>query len=1042
MKSRPPLRNRELTLLAVASLVCGAAIYLASTARAERARPGEEQRIAGQILLLDQQMTAAQLTEHLQRIGIEDDLPGRTARIREAVATPLANVGALAKLKHGDARLLSAPEYRALKPWFVVRTLAEWRGALWLPLALVFLPFYVLHLLWRRRGFAGDALILPVLHLLTGIGFALSLGMRDPLRDSLAFSTFAWGIALGVVALGIATEIDWERRIGPFKYLSLLAAIVLAVALRLFGSGPEGSGAHVNLFGVQPVELMRILIVFFLAGYFAENWEAMRYLPAGTARLGRLAGWLKLGRLDLALPVLGGIGLVVFLFFVLRDLGPALVVSGVVFLLYGLALGSFRLALVSFLAVAAVITVAYQLGVPDTVVGRVEMWLSPWDNEARGGDQVAHARWALASGGLHGAGLGLGSTDRIPAGHTDLILAVAGEELGFAGLLVILALYALLLWRGHKIATRARSPYQFFVAYGLLLITGLQLALIATGMLGLLPLSGVVSPFLSWGRSSMVANFAIFGILLAVSAQREREAGELQRLFGGSTRWIGYGAAVVLATITAACAWFQLAESDATVLRGCLVEQSSGPRQYEYNPRILQAAGMLTRGDILDRQGLPLATSQWEKVEANRERYTALGADLALNTSKLNRRHYPLGAPLYYLTGSVRAKVQGGPRFSESADDMQLQGYDDHPRVERGETVRVRYDYSSLLPLVRHRWEPEHPAVKALMEKPRDVKLTVDAALQMRLAALLDSKFTPGQRAAIAIIHPASGDLLAAASYPVPSPAHLGLVPGEDSAGKDYIDRARYGQYPPGSSFKLVTALAALRKAGGPVIPHFECQRLPDGRVGNFVKGFRRPIRDDIRDTMPHGDVDLEEGLVVSCNAYFAQLGFSFVGAEMFRRTARDLGIQQVARRSSVLAQSLPQAAYGQGEVLATPLQMARVAGVIAHGGKLVRGENTVQIVTAAQASVLARAMRKAVTAGTGRAAARGDVAIAGKTGTAELENAKSHGWFVGYAPAGGGNKQIAFAIVVENGGYGGGVPASLAPEIVALARQSGWIGE
>lgn len=1037
---RPVLRNRELVLLAAASLVAGVAIYLAVAARTERALPSEAQRTGGEILLLRADTTAEQLTAHLTKIGLEDDVPARVKQLRNMLTGPVANVGAVAKLKNGDTRLFRAPEYRALKPWLVVRTLDEWRRSLWLPIALMFVPFYLLHLVWRRRGFAGDMVMVPILHLLTGLGFALILGMRDPLRDSLAFANYAWGVAVGALVLGVTASVAWQRQAGSFKWLSLLFALVLAVALRLFGSGPEGSGAHVNLFGVQPVELIRLLIVFFLAGYFAENWEALRYLPAGTARLGRLAEWLKLGRLDYALPVLAGMGLVVFLFFVLRDLGPALVVSGLVFLLYGLALGSFRLALAAFLAVALVMTAAYRFGVPDTVAERVDMWLSPWDNEVRGGDQVAHARWALASGGLRGAGLGLGSTDRIPAGHTDLILAVAGEELGFAGLLVILALYALLLWRGHRVAMRAASTYDFFLGYGLLLITGLQLVLIAMGMLGLVPLSGVVSPFLSWGRSSMVANFALVGILLSLGRSATPE---MPRLFASGTRWIGFGAMAALVAVVGTAAWFQLAQSDATMLRGCLVEQSSGPRQYEYNPRLLQAAGMLPRGDILDRNGLPLATSQWDKVEANRARYLELGADLSLNVSKLDRRHYPLGAPLYYLIGSGKAKVQGGPRFAESAEDIQLQGYDDHSRVERGEAnVRVRYDYSELLPLVRHRWEPQHPAVKALLDKPRDYKLTVDATLQTRLTALLQSKLEPGQRAAIAVIHPATGDLLAAASYPLASPAHLGLVPGEDAQSKDYIDRVRYGQYPPGSSFKLVTAMAALRKSGLASVPHFECKRLPDGRVGNYVKGFRRPIRDDVRDLAAHGDVDLEEGLVVSCNAYFAQLGQSYVGAEAFSRTARDLGIQQVVRRDTKLSDSLPQAAYGQGEVLATPLQMARVAGVVAQGGRLTRGEQTVEIVSAAQAAVIARAMRKAVTGGTGRAAARGATAIAGKTGTAEIENAKSHGWFVGYAPAAGSGKQIAFAIIIENNGYGGGAAASLAPEVAALARQSGWVEE
>src|SRR5205085_10240295 len=133
--------------------------------------------------------------------------------------------------------------------------------------------------------------------------------------------------------------------------------------------------------------------------------------------------------------------------------------------------------------------------------------------------QIAHSLWSFATGAATGTGAGLGNPEVVPAGHTDLIISVVGEQFGYIGLLCLYAIYGVLIWRCFRIALRAPGAYSFFLVAGLTLITALQLILISGGILGLIPLSGVVSPFLSFGRSSMIANFAIFGIILAVSAQ-------------------------------------------------------------------------------------------------------------------------------------------------------------------------------------------------------------------------------------------------------------------------------------------------------------------------------------------------------------------------------------------------------------------------------------------------------------------------------------------------------------------------------------------
>jgi peptidoglycan glycosyltransferase len=231
----------------------------------------------------------------------------------------------------------------------------------------------------------------------------------------------------------------------------------------------------------------------------------------------------------------------------------------------------------------------------------------------------------------------------------------------------------------------------------------------------------------------------------------------------------------------------------------------------------------------------------------------------------------------------------------------------------------------------------------------------------------------------------------------------------------------------------------------------YECIRLPDGRAGNYIKGSSRPIRDDIEDKSPHGTVDMERGIIVSCNAYFAQLGTYDVGAQPLLDTANLLGIAAAEPNTAAqLKKSLPQSSYGQGQVVASPFQMARVAATVANAGQMPQGRWIVDetnartavpeaVLTADQAQTLARFMREVVTSGTGRRAAA-SVPMAGKTGTAELQDAASHAWFIGFAPYGTAAHRVALSVLVENGVYGGAAAAPAAAEIVNAAVKLGLI--
>jgi cell division protein FtsI/penicillin-binding protein 2 len=353
--------------------------------------------------------------------------------------------------------------------------------------------------------------------------------------------------------------------------------------------------------------------------------------------------------------------------------------------------------------------------------------------------------------------------------------------------------------------------------------------------------------------------------------------------------------------------------------------------------------------------------------------------------------------------------------------------------------------------------------------------MSVDARLQVRVAEILTKQLKQVNldKGAAVVLDPATGDLLASVSLPQPDltrapqpdPSRT-FEPSRDSdpsrerqradssdtKPNPYLDRARYGLYPPGSTFKVVTAMAALRKDPALTRKTYECIRLPEGRVGAFMKGAKRPIRDDVEDKNPHGTVDMERGIVVSCNAYFAQLGTYDVGAEALLDAANLLGIAVASPGTAAqLRKSLPQSSYGQGQVVASPFQLARVAATVANGGAMPQGrwltdENNARtsvpqpVLDPASAQTLAKFMREVVTSGTGRRAAGASVPIAGKTGTAELADAPSHAWFIGYAPYGAGARKIAFSVLVENGVYGGAAAAPAGAEIVDAAAKLGLI--
>ncbi len=233
-------------------------------------------------------------------------------------------------------------------------------------------------------------------------------------------------------------------------------------------------------------------------------------------------------------------------------------------------------------------------------------------------------------------GIGRGDPQVVPAAHTDLILSALGEEWGFLGVAAVFALYAFLVWRALRIALRARTDYEFFLAAGLAAATALQILLIAGGALGVLPLSGVVTPFLSYGRTAMLANFVVLAILLSISSRSAEQSRDLSHDRQGAVpapsvprcrrrHPLRRLAAASSSPKPPTCKWPAAPPSWAN---GTLVVQADGARRYQYNPRFQDVMREIPKGTIYDRNGLPLATSNWDELEKHRAEYQQLGIDI------------------------------------------------------------------------------------------------------------------------------------------------------------------------------------------------------------------------------------------------------------------------------------------------------------------------------------------------------------------------------------------------------------------------------
>ena len=287
---------REFVWLALSSALVAVGLLMVYSAKTQNFAQLSAALAQGGLLDLNQVSKPEQLLPFLQVFQDEARREEAATKIFEYVSShrPLPNVGALARLH------LGMPVAK-LKPGFIVRTPAEFQMQFLIWIALYLAAFHVVFLIWRWSALRGDFAILPAIHLLTGIGLILAVSLRDPLRDTLEFSKFAWGVALGCLVLLLPSLRAFNyQRFSAWCYTPLFGALGLFALLMRFGSGPGGNDAKVNLGPFQPVEAIKILLVFFLAGYFTRNWERLRDLREKKW----LPGWIGVPRLSHVLPVM------------------------------------------------------------------------------------------------------------------------------------------------------------------------------------------------------------------------------------------------------------------------------------------------------------------------------------------------------------------------------------------------------------------------------------------------------------------------------------------------------------------------------------------------------------------------------------------------------------------------------------------------------------------------------------------------------------------------------------------------------------------
>ena len=896
------------------------------------------------------------------------------------------------------------------------------------PLGL-FAAFAAAHIGVRIFAPGADPAILPVVFTLSGIGITFVTRLQPD--ASLGQVVFLFlGVALMVGTLAVVKNLEVVKR---YKYVLGIAGIILLVLPMFIGTEIYGSKLWIKIggFQFQPGEFAKVLIVLFLAGYLAENRELLSI--SNRTVLG-----IKFPRLRLLYPlfIVWGVCLLVVAFE--RDLGSALLFYTIFLIMLYVATGRVSYVIIGLALLAVGAFGMYQI--MSHVQVRVAIWLDPFSDAQNLGYQIVQSLFSLADGGLAGVGIGKGMADIIPVVASDMIFAAIGEEMGLLGGSAVLLLFMLFAVRGLTTAARAKSDLAAFSAAGLTAAISFQAFTIVGGVTKLIPLTGVTLPFMSQGGSSLLASFVIVALLLragdeatgrsteiantstdlATAGYRTTVRGSHMRRPALDTPESGLLGRVALAnrltrTVFLFTALFAVLIGNITYIQ---VIKASEYQDMPSNNHTINKARFIKRGSIITADGLTLA----ESVQQADGTYA---------------RSYP--------NGNLAAHVVG--YYSQQYGTMGIEN-------TQNDTLTGSKDYSS--------WQNALNSLAGISEPGNSVQLTIDSRIQRAAEQAL-----AGRVGAIVALDPRSGAVLAWASAPTFDNTNIqaAIEAANASGGADtsMYDRATLALYTPGSTFKVLTLASALENGLATLDTTYDSPgRMEIGGADVVSIGERG-----------HGKISLAKAFALSSNTVFGQVADG-LGAEKLVATARAFGYgQQLGLDFTTAASVMPNPEemtewelawagagqpVGQGHTpgpQATVMQNALMAATIANNGiamnpyvvsqilapdgtvlKTTRGHSLGQSVGSGTAEQVKQAMLDVVQNGTGSAAAIAGVKVAGKTGTAETNNANANSTFVGFAPY--DTPTVAIAVVIEQNAKGEESAAAVGGQVLraALATQ------
>jgi peptidoglycan glycosyltransferase len=384
-------------------------------------------------------------------------------------------------------------------------------------LGVILVLLLAAHLAARRWAPDADGTLLPIAALLNGLGYVFIARLNEDLAGLQATWT-AVGIGAFIATLVIVRRVrDLDRY--RYTFMALGVGLLLLPLLPLVGNEVNGSRIFVSFgpINFQPGEFAKVLLALFFASYLVEKRELLSIATWG-------AGPIKLPEPKHLFPVLLAWGFSLMVLFFEKDLGSSLLFFTIFVVMLWIATqrGSYLLVGATLFGAGAF----FAWKTFTHVQQRVDIWLDPWDLCFAEGQQICRSQFGLALGGLSGTGPGLGRFDRFPAVETDFIFTVIGEELGLLGGTLILVGFLLLVGTGLRIAAAAAHEFEKLLAAGLTALLGFQAFIIIAGVTRLLPLTGVTLPFVSYGGSSLIANYVILALLMRISDDTTRRQAE------------------------------------------------------------------------------------------------------------------------------------------------------------------------------------------------------------------------------------------------------------------------------------------------------------------------------------------------------------------------------------------------------------------------------------------------------------------------------------------------------------------------------------